>query len=251
MTDILRAFGRSLRSLTQRGVLWHLIWPTVVAMAVWLGIGLALWSPVVTGLMGWIVGLPWLGDWLSSSELGAAAVLVLVQILLALLLVPLIYVTAALLVAAIGLPLMLERVGRRDYPDLEQRRGGSNLGSVWNAGKAGLLFLLGFLLTLPFWLIPGVGLVLSLLLTARLNQRAFSYDALMLHADREELARLPKSLRSATFGVGIGSALLAYIPVVNLFAPAFCGLAFAHFLLDALRRDRAERGWAIVPAGMA
>jgi hypothetical protein len=38
---------------------------------------------------------------------------------------------------------------------------------------------------------------------------------------------------------------------VNLFAPAFCGLAFAHFLLEALRRDRAAKGWAIVPAGTA
>lgn len=251
MTDILHAFGRSLRSLAHGGVLWHLVWPTLLAMLVWLGIGVALWSPVVEGLMGWIIKLPWLGDWLASSDLGTAAVLILIQIFLALLLMPLIYVTAALLVAAIGLPMMLERVARRDYADLELRRGGSNLGSVWNAGKAGLLFLVGFLLTLPFWLIPGVGLVLSVLLTARLNQRAFSYDALMLHADREELARLPKNLSGGTFGVGIGSALLAYIPLVNLFAPAFCGLAFVHFLLEALRRDRAEKGWAIVPAGTA
>jgi CysZ protein len=248
MTDILRAFGRSLRSLTQRGVLWHLLWPTLVALILWFGIGLALWTPVVDGLMGWIAGWPWLGDWLAASEVGAAAVLVLVKILLALLFMPLIYVTAALLVAAVALPLMLERVARQDYADLELRRGGSNLGSVWNAGVAGLLFVLGFVLTLPLWLIPGVGLVLSMLLTAWLNQRAFSYDALMLHADREELARLPRSLRGPTFGVGIGSALLAYIPVVNLFAPAFCGLAFAHFLLEALRRDRAAKGWSIVPA---
>src|SRR5574338_318054 len=251
MTEILRAFGRSLKSLTQRGVLWHLVWPTLVALALWLGVAFAFWPTTVHGLMGWIVGLPWLGVWISTSEMGTAAVLVLVQILLALLLVPLVYVTAALLVAAIGLPLMLERVAARDYADLELRRGGSNLGSVWNACKAGVLFLLGFLLTLPLWLIPGVGLVLSVLLAARLNQRAFSYDALMLHADREELTRIPKSQWRGTFGVGVGSALLAYIPVVNLFAPAFCGLAFAHFLLEALRRDRASKGWAVVPAGTA
>src|SRR5574337_915937 len=202
MTEILRAFGRSLKSLTQRGVLWHLVWPTLVALALWLGVAFAFWPTTVHGLMGWIVGLPWLGVWISTSEMGTAAVLVLVQILLALLLVPLVYVTAALLVAAIGLPLMLERVAARDYADLELRRGGSNLGSVWNACKAGVLFLLGFLLTLPFWLIPGVGLVLSVLLTARLNQRAFSYDALMLHADREELARIPNSQWRGTFGVG-------------------------------------------------
>lgn len=255
MTDILRAFGRSLRSLTQRGVLWHLIWPTLLAMAVWLGLGFYLWSPVVNTVMasieGWIAAWPWAADWLAASDIGAVAILVLVKIVLALLFVPLIYVTAALVVAAISLPMMLERVGARDYADLELRHGGSNLGSVWNALVAGVLFLLGFILTLPFWLIPGVGLVLSVLLTARLNQRAFGYDALMLHADREELKRLPKNFQAGTFGVGVGSALLAYIPVVNLFAPAFCGLAFAHYLLEALRRDRAEKGWAIVPASKA
>src|SRR5574338_459791 len=117
MTEILRAFGRSLKSLTQRGVLWHLVWPTLVALALWLGVAFALWPTTVHGLMGWIVGLPWLGVWISTSEMGTAAVLVLVQILLALLLVPLVYVTAALLVAAIGLPLMLERVAARDYAD--------------------------------------------------------------------------------------------------------------------------------------
>src|SRR5574337_1238504 len=212
MTEILRAFGRSLKSLTQRGVLWHLVWPTLVALALWLGVAFAFWPTTVHGLMGWIVGLPWLGVWISTSEMGTAAVLVLVQILLALLLVPLVYVTAALLVAAIGLPLMLERVAARDYADLELRRGGSNLGSVWNACKAG---------------------------------------ALLLHADREELTRIPKSQWRGTFGVGVGSALLAYIPVVNLFAPAFCGLAFAPFLLEALRRDRAGKGWAVVPPGTA
>lgn len=251
MTDILRAFGRSLKSLTQPGVMWHLVWPTLAAIVLWLGVGFALWSPIVEGLMNWIQGWTWAADWLSASELGAVAVLILIKIVLAFLLVPLIYVTAALLVAAIGLPLMLERVSRRDYPDLELRRGGSNLGSVGNAALAGLVFVVGFVVTLPFWLIPGVGLVLSVLLTAWLNQKAFSYDALMLHADGEELARLPRSLKGRTFGVGIGAALLAYIPVVNLFAPAFCGLAFAHFLLEALRRDRAEKGWAIVPAGRA
>ncbi len=251
MTEILRAFGRSLRSLSHAGVLWHLVWPTLVAMVIWLAVGVAVWSPVVDGVMGWIREWPWAADQLAASQMGAVVVLILIKIVLALLFVPLIYVTAALLVAAVALPMMLERVSRQDYGDLELRRGGSNVGSVVNAMVAGLVFLVGFVVTLPFWLIPGVGLVLSVLLTAWLNQKAFSYDALMLHADPEEMERLPRACKSGTFGVGLGSALLAYIPVVNLFAPAFCGLAFAHFLLEALRRDRASRGWAIVPAGTA
>ena len=77
-----------------------------------------------------------------------------------------------------------------------------------------------------------------MLLTAWMNQKAFGYDALMLHGDKQEMPRLRKRHSAALLGLGVGCALLAYVPVLNLFAPAFCGLAFVHYLLEALRRER-------------
>ncbi|KAA3654495.1 MAG: hypothetical protein DWQ11_04225 [Proteobacteria bacterium] len=245
MKDIFLAYARAVKSLTERGVLWHLVWPTLVAMVVWLILGIVLWDPMVAGVMSWIGQWDWVSARLDGSELGAAAVLVLVKIALAVLFLPVIYVTAALLVAVIALPLMLEKVAKVRYGDLEMRRGGSNTGSAINAVLAVAVFIVGIVLTLPFWLIPGVGLVASILLTAWLNQKAFGYDALMLHGDREEMPRLRREHRTALLGLGTGCALLAYIPFVNLFAPAFCGLAFVHYLLEALRRDRSGRGWVI------
>lgn len=245
MKDIFLAYARAVKSLTERGVLWHLVWPTLLAMVVWMVLGIVLWDPMVAGVMGWIDQWDWLSARLDGSELGAAAVLVLVKIALAVLFLPVIYVTAALLVAVVALPLMLEKVAKVRYGDLEMRRGGSNTGSAINAVAAVAVFVVGIVLSLPFWLIPGVGLVASILLTAWLNQKAFGYDALMLHGDREEMPRLRHEHRAALLGLGVGCALLAYIPIVNLFAPAFCGLAFVHYLLEALRRDRAGRGWVI------
>ncbi|MCK0509167.1 EI24 domain-containing protein [Aromatoleum anaerobium] len=248
MSEILIAFGRALRSLTRRGVLVHLLWPGLVALLLWIGAAVFLWTPAVEGVMAWIDSWAFARDWLTGSEIGAATVLTLVKIALVLALLPLVYVTAALLVAVFALPMILERVATRDYADLERRKGGSNLGSAWNALVAGLLFLLGLLVSLPFWLIPGVGIVVSLVLTAWLNQRAFGYDALMLHADREELARLPRVLRPPMLLLGGGCALLAYVPLVNLLAPAFCGLAFVHFMLESLRRERIARGVTVLDA---
>ena len=248
MKDILRAFIRSLASLSQRGVLWHLVWPTLVAVLLWTFVGVIGWVPLVQSVLNTIDGWSWTHDWLDGAGFGAAVAVVVIKIVLALMFVPLIYVTAALLVAAVALPMMLERVSRRDYSDLELRHGGSNMGSIWNAVSAGVVFLVGFLVSLPFWLIPGVGLVASVLLTAWLNQKAFGYDALMLHADRDEMQRLRDGRRPQMFGVGIGCALLAYVPLVNLVAPAFCGLAFVHFLLECLRQDRQGRGWTVVEA---
>ncbi len=248
MRDILIAFGRALRSLTRRGVLVHLLWPSVVALLLWILAAVFLWTPVVEGIMVWIDSWAFARDWLTGSEIGAATVLTLVKIALVLALLPLVYVTAALLVAVFALPMILERVAARDYADIERRKGGSNLGSAWNALVAGMLFLLGLLVSLPFWLIPGLGIVISLVLTAWLNQRAFGYDALMLHADREELVRLPRVLRPPMLLLGGGCALLAYVPLVNLLAPAFCGLAFVHFMLESLRRERIARGVTVLDA---
>ncbi|HRP25312.1 MAG TPA: EI24 domain-containing protein [Thauera sp.] len=248
MKDILVAVGRASRSLLRRDIFWHLLWPGLAAMVVWTVIAVMAWTPVTEGLFAWVAGWSFVGTWLSASEAAAAVMLVLIKIAVALLVVPLIYVTAALLVATIALPLMLERIGRTDYADIEQRRGGSNVGSAWNSIVAGGLFLLALLVSLPFWLIPGVGLLASVVLTGWLNQRAFGYDALMLHADRDELARLRNDWRPQMLLLGGGCSLLAYVPFVNLLAPAFAGLAFVHYMLETLRRHRLQHGVTVLDA---
>lgn len=248
MKDIVLAFGRAGRSLLRRDIFWHLVWPGVLATVLWSVLAVLLWTPVTEGVFGWVSGWAFVGSWLSASEAAAAVMLVLIKFAVALLLVPLIYVTAALLVAMIALPLMLERIGRSDYADIELRRGGSNLGSAWNSIVAGVLFLVALIVSLPFWLIPGVGLLASVVLTGWLNQRAFGYDALMLHADRDEMQRLRTDWRPQMLLVGGGSALLAYVPVINLVAPAFAGLAFVHYMLETLRKHRLQHGVTVLDA---
>lgn len=248
MREIFLALGRALRSLTRRDVLLHLLWPSLASLVIWVTLAIFFWNPIVMAVIGWIEGWSFAHDWLTASEAGAATTAFVVNLSMVLALLPLIYVTAVVLLAVFALPMLLERVATRDYADLERRRGGSNLGSAWNAVVAGLLFFVALILSLPFWLIPGVGLVASVALTGWLNQRAFGYDALMLHADREELRRLPRQLRQSMLLLGGGCALLAYIPVVNLVAPPFCGLAFVHYMLASLRRDRQTQGVSIVDA---
>lgn len=246
MKALLVALGRSLRSLLQPGLLWHLLWPGALALLVWLIVAVLAWEPVIAALQAGLQSLPWIGDWLYGSETAAALTLVLVKLAAVLGLVPLVYVTAALLVAVIALPLMLERVARSDYAELELRRGGSNLGSAWNAVLAAAMFLVALLLSLPFWLIPGVALGVPVLLTGWLNQRAFGYDALMMHADAAEMQHLRSLQRGPMLVLGSVCALLAYVPLLNLIVPAYSGLVFVHFMLEALRRERLQNGVVIL-----
>jgi len=242
MQGILIALGRSVRSLARLDVFGHLIWPGIVSALLWVTVAVFSWAMAVDSIMEYIQGLGWVGDKISASVWVAGIVLILVKLFVVLAFVPLFYVTTAILVATVALPLMLDRVAQRDYADLEQRRGGSNIGSIVNTLVAVLWFLLIMAASLPLWLIPGVALVAPVLATGWLAQRIFGYDALMRHADQDELVRLRQELRPQMLLLGGGTTLLAYVPVVNIVAPAFSGLSFVHFLLEALRLDRQEYG---------
>lgn len=238
MIAVLQAYLRALRSFSQPAILWHLLWPTLLAFVLWGVIAWWAWDQVAALVARAFAELAWLHDialrWEASSWIAA----LLVNIVLTLLLIPLVYGTALFIVAVFALPLMIDRVGARDYADLERRRGGTLWGSAWNALVAVVLFMLGWIVTLPLWLIPGVGLFLPLLLAAYLNQRAYRYDVLAEHADRQELRALIAREKGNLYLMGLVAGLLAYIPVLNLIAPAYAALAFVHYCLNALRHYR-------------
>lgn len=240
LTDLLRASGRAVGSLAQPGVLWHLMWPVLVAVLLWGVAGFFGIGPLADWCLGILQALPHVGKWF--GEAGKWSHLVaggLLELLLWLALLPLILATALLLIATLGLPLMLERVADRDYADLARRHGGSQWGSLRTALGTFLIFLLLFVLSLPFWLIPGAGALIAALLSAWMNKRCLCYDALMNHADAGELVLLPREHAWRLRLLALIGAGLALVPVLNLIVPAWISLCFVHYLLQALRERRA------------
>ncbi|MBI4755620.1 MAG: EI24 domain-containing protein [Betaproteobacteria bacterium] len=238
MSPVLIAFGRAAHSLTRRGIFWHLLWPSLAALALWGLLAGLFWGTAAGAMVRMVNGWSWVtwlvGQWAGSETVAEATV----HLLMFLLLLPLIYGTALLLAVAVAVPLMLERVAADDYAELERRCGGTLAGSVWNALVAVFWFVLAWVVTLPLWLVPGLALVIPLALSAYVNQRAYRYDALMAHADPGEMRSLIVRRKGGLFLVGLGAGALAYVPVVNLLAPSFAGLAFVHFCLEALRSLR-------------
>ena len=234
MRDILIAYKRALQSLLRPSIFMHVIWPSLVSAVFWLVVAVFSWSALNDMLMRWFVAVGWVGD----STLMAGTLSVALKLLVPLVFVLLFYLSSILLLDQVALPAILERVTGRDYADLERRRGGSSMGSLGNTVRASIRYLLILLVSLPFWWIPGVALFVPLIATGWLNQRIFGYDALMTHADRDELVLLRKTLRFRLLCLGSGTALLVYVPVLNLAASAFSSLAYVHYLLEALRRKR-------------
>ena len=237
MGDVMLALMRSLASL-RRGKVWvYVLVPAIFSLVLWVvlaiwGLGLLvdwlLGHPPMSLLIGW--GLAWLahllaymGGWMAIFA-GA-------------------YLTASLLAAVVIMPLLLKHLSETEYRDVAPMGKDSFVAAAVNSVLASLLFIAGWLLSLPLWLVPGLSLLLPLVLMAWLNRRTFAYDALSLHATAAEWQAIRQQNKAPLFMLGLSMALLAHIPLLGLLVPALAALSFVHYGLEALRRSR---GGAIV-----
>lgn len=232
--DFFRTVVQAARDLLRPAILFHALWPPLAAFALWSLIAWFAWQPVTQ----WIAAelpdwqwLAWIGPWLAH-----AAVFMIFA--------PLIYFTALFLTGLVALPRMMDHVAARDFADVSRQgsAGAAFWGSVVNTLVSGLIFVVGWFATLPLLLIPGMLFILPLFWSAWLNQRAFRFDALAAHARPEERAQIVRQMRSGLYLAGLTGALVAHIPILNLFALAFTALLFVRLCLGALRSLRERQG---------
>jgi len=243
MGDVVLALVRSLRTLARGRVWLLLLGPAVVALLAWIVLTVFLLDRLMDGFSE-LPPLTWLTAW------GAVWLAKLFAALGGwLLILAAAYVTAMLLAAIFILPLLLNHVAATDYPELARMGKDSVTASTWNSVSAALLFIVGWVVTLPLWLVPGLGLVLPLFWMAWLNRRTFAYDALAVHATDAEWRALRRQHGMPLLILGITLALLAHIPFVGLLAPTLAALTYIHFLLEALRRMRQGAIVTIIDSG--
>ncbi len=101
-----------------------------------------------------------------------------------------------------------------------------------------MLFIIGWVVTLPLWLIPGLGLILPFFWMGWLNRRTFAFDALAIHATEEEWRELQRRHALPLLGLGLLMAVLAHVPYMGLLAPSLAALAYVRYCLEALRQLR-------------
>lgn len=246
MTSVFQALISGARSLVQPRILALVLWPVLIAAALWGLLAWLFWADALALLRSGIEATParpLLEDpdwaWLPGS-LGA--------VMLVLFLIPAVWVTALIIAAVVAMPVMLNLVARRDYPDLELKRGGTIAGSIWNAVVAVAVFALLWMLTLPLWLLGPLALVVTVLLNAYINQRLFRYDALADHASPEEFRQVLERSGTKLYLLGAIAGLVQFVPVLNLLGPIYIGLAFIHLCLAELRALRAGHGASAVRA---
>lgn len=264
MKRLLDAFWRAAAYCLHPRVIILSLLPLVVMAALAFGLGYFFWERALDAVQStfesWAI-LSTLIHWLQGIGL-VNLQSVLAPLVVVFLTTPVIVVVSLLLVAALMTPAMVALVARRRFPLLEKKRGGSLFGSVFGALWATLAALLALTVSIPFWFVPPLVLVLPPLIWGWLACRIMGYDVLAEHASADERQVLMKRHRNGFLAIGIMTGYLGAAPSVVwisgalavVFAPvlvpvavwiytlvfAFGSLWFAHYALTALQALRAE-----------
>jgi CysZ protein len=240
---MLKALVDAVADLLHPRMLWLMVWPVGLSLVLWGLVGILFGGQAVdwlaTNARESTVG-EWLARWLPVDAVASGVG----WLLLIALGVPLVLVTASVILGVFSMPAMVAHVAQRNFPTLERYKGGTVAGSIVNALLAIVVFLALGLLSLPLWLIPPLWPVLAALLMGYLNQRLFRYDALAEHASATEMMTVFRRYRGSLYVLGVIVSLLSYVPLAGLVVPVVAGLAFIHYCLGRLAILRSGAGAA-------
>lgn len=242
MQEVLTAFGRAIVSQLHPKMLALLVVPFVLAIVFWALTAYWLWAPITGWLQGWFFDGGWLSRfdaWTASHGFSGFADWT-VALFALLVVVPVMFATAVVLVAVLAMPMVVRHLGNGTYRDVAREGSMALAPSVWNAVSTTLLFAVGYIASLPLWLIPPLALVVPWLWWSWLTARVMRFDSLVEHAGAGERAAAIVENRRSYFLLALLVTLLNYIPPLFLITPVLSALAFAHYSLALLQRRRAS-----------
>ena len=264
MKQLLDSFWRAAAYCFHPRVIALSFLPLVLMVALSFGLAYFFWESAVASMAAWLESYALIQTvlgWLQEAGLGGFTA-VFAPLLVLVLATPVIVVLCLLLVAIFMTPAMVAMVGRRRFPRLELKHGGSLLvGIFWSLGST-LLAGLALLVSMPLWLIPPLVLLLPPLIWGWLTYRVFAFDVLAAHASAQERKTLLRKHRGSLLMMGVVSGYMGAapsllwasgamaIPLAPLLVPAaiwiytlvfaFASLWFSHYALAALAMMRGE-----------
>ncbi|MET0210764.1 MAG: EI24 domain-containing protein [Burkholderiaceae bacterium] len=265
MSRLADSFWRAAAYCLHPRVIGLSLLPLVVLAVLTFALGYFFWESAVAEVRYWLESwslIDGLLKWLDSQ--GAASFrTVLAPIVVMMLVFPPLIVVTLLLVALMMTPAMTDLVAQRRFPGLEKKHGAGFVSSLlWSLGHTvvGVVLLI---VTLPFWLIPPLALILPPLIFGWLGYRVFVFDVLAEHASGAERRALLSEHRMPLLLLGLATGYLGAAPaalwamsaMTIILAPvliplsvwlctlvfAFSALWFAHYALAALQDMRREQ----------
>ncbi len=272
MSLLLDAFWRAVAYCLHPRVIVFSLLPLVLMVVLSFALGYFFWDSAVAYVMDSLQSLSLVQaffGWLERIGMEGLRT-VLAPLVVLIVATPVIVMCCLLLVAVFMTPAMVTLVGRRRFPEMEKKQGGSLLVSIlWSLGST-LVALVVLVLSMPLWLIPPLVLILPPLIWGWLTYRVFAFDALAEHASADERRHILKEHRGTLLAMGIVSGYIGaapsllwasgalFIAMAPLLVPvaiwiytlvfAFASLWFAHYALAVLHKMRADSGIEVLDA---
>ena len=240
-----QAFGRALFSQCHPRMLFALLMPFLIVLGAAIVLLFVALGPLTSWLSQQVSDSALLleaNDWLVSIGLFSllsvkAWMLTFIAIML---LLPASGILGLAVAAVFVMPLVVSHLSQHRYPEVMRRGEYAFVVSFWNALWVSVVFLLGWLLTLPFWLFPPLGLLVSLLWWSFAFSRMMRLDSIVEHANAAERKMLLERHGTGFWVIGFFCACLNLLPPAWVFLPVFSGLVYTHYGLASLRRLRNE-----------
>jgi len=264
--ELLDSFWRAAAYCLHPKVIALSLLPLAIVGGAAAALGYWFWEPAVADVRAWLENtalLEPLFAWLRAVAGGGWAS-VLAPLVIVALAVPVFVVVSLLVAALLMTPAIVRLVAARRFATLERRHGGGFWSGIAVSLGCTAVALAALVVSIPFWFVPPLVLVLPALIWGWLTYRVFAHDVLADHASRDERLQLLREERWPLFGMGVACGALGAAPsllwavsaLALVFAPilivvaiwlytlvfAFSSLWFAHYLLAALERLRASQG---------
>lgn len=240
--SVASAFSKGLTTQLRPSMLFAVLLPFVIAMVTAIILLIFAWGPLDNWLdnsasqWGWFQSLSgrlsgWgftaMSDWFTG-------------ILTFIALIAVSGVTGLAAAAILVMPMALKVIGETGYPNLQKQGENATVASLINTVKVSAIFVAGWLITLPLWLIPFMGIALSLFWGAYAFSHMTRLDAIVEHATLAERAYVLRHYSRGFWTIGLVCAAIALIPFAGFVMPVFSILVCTHYGLMALQAVRAQ-----------
>ncbi|MFP5519690.1 MAG: EI24 domain-containing protein [Bdellovibrionia bacterium] len=235
MAAVLKAMSMAFRDLLHPKIALVFVLPALVSLFLWILIYLFFVSAWIAWLAQSMVSFEWvlwLQEILTFDFTPVSQIIALVASVL--LFLPATYLTTVILVSFFAMPVIVPFVHTKYYSSLEKNKS-QVIKGILNTLKHSFIFVCLLMLSLPLWLIPGMQILIPIFLTAALNRRVFTFDALSDFKTAAEIYEIQSQHRKEFYGLGLLLGLFSYIPFLSFFVPVWGALAYSHLSLDLAR----------------
>jgi len=173
-------------------------------------------SHFIASYLSWI---PW--EWLQTS--GAKVITFALAYM--------IFIIIVSLLTSLFSEKLLIKLAKKHYPSVAVVGSVDIRTSIISTLKVSVIFLLLFILSLPFLFIPFLGQFIMLYLWSVLLKEPTTYDAGALFInDKKTIKEKTKKTRT----LAMVASLFNYVPIMNTFAPVFAQILFLHHIVGSI-----------------